>query len=237
MPLSMLVSLGAGYALSFSSNHLLQGACLALVTVVGLWAWHRQRRVLTADPPELSRPPEAEPAVSVPIETARAPLVHRTPMLPSQVLQACGEAIVVSDAVDRIVLVNEAFLHMTGLSPSEVIGHSAELLGLTPLRDSHLPGVIAALKTGVRWSGESSQSCINGGTIDTWMNVTSLRNETQRLTQHIRTFSDISPLKQQQRVLSEQARHDSLTIHDDPSSPPSMKAPNGCKMEGDARGQ
>jgi diguanylate cyclase (GGDEF)-like protein/PAS domain S-box-containing protein len=129
----------------------------------------------------------------------------------SRVIDETGDAVVVSDAVDRVVMVNPAFLNLTGMSPTEVVGKSAELLGLPPLRESHLPGIIPALSSGQRWSGESRQVCQNGRTLDTWLSVSTLRNELQRVTQHIRVFSDISILKAQQRELAEQARHDSLT--------------------------
>jgi diguanylate cyclase (GGDEF)-like protein/PAS domain S-box-containing protein len=134
-----------------------------------------------------------------------------TMRLASRIVEETGDAVVVSDALDRIEMVNPAFLNMTGMSPSEVIGKSAELLGLCPLRDSHLPGMAEALLSGQRWSGESRQVCADGRTLDTWLNVNTLRNARQRVTQHIRVFSDISALKDQQRELVEQARHDSLT--------------------------
>lgn len=131
--------------------------------------------------------------------------------LASRVIDETGDAVVVSDAIDRVVMVNPAFLNMTGMSPTEIVGKSAELLGLPPLRESHLPGVIQALNEGQRWSGESRQICDDGRALDTWLSVSTLRNEMQKVTQHIRVFSDISILKAQQRELAEQARHDSLT--------------------------
>lgn len=133
------------------------------------------------------------------------------PSLASRLIAETGDAMVVTDALDRIEMVNPAFLAMTGLRPAEVIGQSAELLGLAPLRDSHLPGVAGAIAEGARWSGESRQVCADGRTLDTWLSVSTLRNETRRVTQHVRTFSDISLLKARQRELAEQARHDSLT--------------------------
>jgi diguanylate cyclase (GGDEF)-like protein/PAS domain S-box-containing protein len=109
------------------------------------------------------------------------------------------------------MIVNDAFLAMTGLSPSEVIGHSAELLGMPPLRDANLDGVRAALAAGLRWSGESTQILADGHQIDTCLTVSALRNPAGHVTQHIRTFNDITAIKQQQRALAQQARHDSLT--------------------------
>jgi diguanylate cyclase (GGDEF)-like protein/PAS domain S-box-containing protein len=203
LALAMLTSLGAGYALSSSSNALSRAACLLLMGAVGVQCWRiqgkRWAKIRQA----------AQAPVAPPIEAAPAPSKLQT--LSSQVLQACGDAIVVTDGLDRVVMVNPAFLAMTGMSPSEVMGHSAELLGMSPLRESHLEGVRGALQSGLRWSGESSQVCVNGSTIDTCLTVSSLRNDEGQITQHIRVFNDITALKQQQRVLAEQARHDSLT--------------------------
>jgi diguanylate cyclase (GGDEF)-like protein/PAS domain S-box-containing protein len=131
--------------------------------------------------------------------------------LASRVVDETADAVVVSDAVDRVVMVNPSFLRITGLGMDQVVGQSAELLGLSPLRESHLPGVSDALKTGERWSGESRQLCRDGKQLDTWLSVSALRNPRGMVTQHIRVFSDISVLKAQQRELAEQARHDSLT--------------------------
>lgn len=131
--------------------------------------------------------------------------------LAARVLEETGDAVVVSDAVDRIVTVNPAFLNLTGLKESEVLGRSAELVGLPPLRESHLPHITTTLASGQRWHGESRQVCHDGRSLDIWLSVSTLRNEANRITQHIRLFSDISVLKAQQRELVEQARHDSLT--------------------------
>ena len=196
----MLASLGVGYVLSSSSNLVTQAGSLLLLGLLGLQCWRMQREQW---PKQGALSSNTLPATAEPPSKANT--------LSSQVLQACGGAVVVSDGLDRIVMVNPAFLAMTGLSPSEVVGHSAELLGMAPLRDSHLNGVRASLEAGLRWSGESTQTCADGQQIDTCLAVTALRNEAGQITQHIRTFNDITALKQQQRVLAEQARHDSLT--------------------------
>lgn len=131
--------------------------------------------------------------------------------LASRVMAETADAVVVSDALDRIVMVNPAFLKMMGVGQSSVIGQSAELLGLTPLRESHLPGIESALQGGQRWAGECPLVGADGRPLETWLAVTTLRGEDQRLAQHIRVLTDISVLKAQQRELAEQARRDSLT--------------------------
>lgn len=131
--------------------------------------------------------------------------------LASRVMAETADAVVVSDALDRIVMVNPAFLKMMGLRQDAVIGQSAELLGMAPLRESHLSGIEDALRSGHRWTGECTLVGLEGRALETWLAVTTLRSEDQRLSQHIRVLTDISVLKAQQRELAEQARRDSLT--------------------------
>lgn len=131
--------------------------------------------------------------------------------LASRVLEETGDSVVVTDALDRILMVNPAFTRLSGLTPSDVVGKNAELVGLTALRDSHIQGVEQALREQHRWTGESQQICQDGRQIETWMSVSVMRNDAGRVVQHVRVFSDISALKAQQRELIAQARHDSLT--------------------------
>lgn len=131
--------------------------------------------------------------------------------LASRVLEETGDSVVVTDAVDRILMVNPAFTRLSGLTPSDVVGKNAELVGLTALRDGQIQGVEQALREQHRWTGESQQICQDGRQIETWMSVSVMRNDAGRVLQHVRVFSDISALKAQQRELIAQARHDSLT--------------------------
>lgn len=131
--------------------------------------------------------------------------------LASRVMDETGDAVLVTDAMDRVVMANPAFLRMSGLRRHEVIGHDAELLGLAPLRETHLLGIQETLSGGPRWAGESPLVGPDGRLLETWLSVSVLRNDAQDITQHIRVFNDISRLKAQQRELTEQARRDSLT--------------------------
>jgi diguanylate cyclase (GGDEF)-like protein/PAS domain S-box-containing protein len=118
---------------------------------------------------------------------------------------------VISDALDRIVLVNPAYIKLSGIQAQEVLGKSAELQGLAPLRAAHLHGIDAALREGGRWSGESSLRDAEQKEHELWLVVSTLRDDANRITHHIRMFQNIEPLKAQLRLMAEQARMDSLT--------------------------
>jgi diguanylate cyclase (GGDEF)-like protein/PAS domain S-box-containing protein len=118
---------------------------------------------------------------------------------------------VITDAMDRIVLINPAYARLCGAEPKALLGQSAELLGMAPLRPSHLHGIETALRDGGRWSGESSLRDASNTKHELWLVVSTLRDADQRITHHIRMFQNIEPLKAQLRAMAEQARMDSLT--------------------------
>lgn len=122
-----------------------------------------------------------------------------------------GAAMVITDALDRIVLVNPAFVELSGHASTGVLGQSAELMGMAPLRSTHLPELEQTLREGRRWGGESVLTTAEGHQQDLWLNVSTIRNAQQRITHHCRVFQDVNPLKEQLRAMADQARHDSLT--------------------------
>ena len=122
-----------------------------------------------------------------------------------------GAAMVITDALDRIVLVNPAFVDLSGHASEAVLGQPAELMGMAPLRSTHLPELEQTLREGRRWGGESTLTTATGTLQDLWLNVSTIRNAQQRVTHHCRVFQDVNPLKEQLRAMADQARHDSLT--------------------------
>ena len=127
------------------------------------------------------------------------------------VFQHSQAPMVITDGLDRIVMANQAFARLCGMSTDALLGQSAELHGLAPLRPSHLPGIDQHLKDGTRWAGESGITSQDGAVHDMWLAVSTLKDTSGRITHHSRVFQDIAPLKKQLRQMAEQARHDSLT--------------------------
>jgi diguanylate cyclase (GGDEF)-like protein/PAS domain S-box-containing protein len=146
----------------------------------------------------------SESALRCPAPPADADLVARA-------FSHSAAPMVITDALDRIVLINPAYVRLCGIEPSSLMGQSAELQGMAPLRASHLQGIDTALRDGGRWSGESSLRDASNQEHELWLVVSTLRDAEQRITHHIRMFQNIEPLKAQLRAMAEQARMDSLT--------------------------
>lgn len=131
--------------------------------------------------------------------------------LVAKAFQHSASPMVITDALDRILVVNQAFTQLIGMDSAALLGQSAELCGMPPLRASHLQGIDQALRDGSRWSGEATLSSPDGQAHELWLVVSTLRDADQRITHHTRAFQNVEPLKAQLRQMSEQARHDSLT--------------------------
>ena len=199
---------GTGYALSSSLSTSAAWAWPALCAASSLGAWRLgRRRRRAADAPSAA-------AALAPSAGGR-PFQSRMSLQGIHLLEAAfdqsGAAMVITDALDRVVMVNPAFVALSGHTAHQLLGQSAELMGMAPLRASHLPGVDTAMREGTRWNGETTLMDQTGQARDLWLAVNVIRDAERRITHHCRVFQDINPLKAQLRALAEQARHDSLT--------------------------
>jgi diguanylate cyclase (GGDEF)-like protein/PAS domain S-box-containing protein len=119
--------------------------------------------------------------------------------LSRQILSRLHEAIVVTDAHDRVVSANPAFLAMTGRRWPEVAGRSAADVGLPVL----------PADAGTAAGRELPVIGVEGDPIDCWVSVASLRAARGDL--HVRVLADIRDLKASERALHRLAMHDPLT--------------------------
>lgn len=154
---------------------------------------------------------QALEATGTPAEPARAAQALQGMRLLEAAFGQSGAAILITDALDRIVMVNPAFVELSGHAAAEMLGQPAELMGMAPLRGTHLPELEQTLRDGRRWSGESALTTAAGQQQALWLNVSVIRGANQRITHHCRVFQDVNPLKEQLRAMADQARHDALT--------------------------
>jgi len=128
--------------------------------------------------------------------------------LASKVIAETADAVVVTDAEDRVIDVNRAFSAMTGRTLAQVEHRPATEAGLPPVPE--FPR-LTGLSDGQRSVGEAFLALADGQHLDIWLSTSRIVDEAGHTTHYARVFSDISVLKGHEKALQEMARRDSLT--------------------------
>ncbi len=132
-------------------------------------------------------------------------------LLAARVFEHAGEAIMVTDADNRIVKVNPAFTAITGYA-------AAEVLGQTPARfksGRHDAAFYQAMwrtlsETGA-WEGEIWDRRRDGVIYPKWLTISAIRDQQGEPRHYVALFTDISERKQHEEHIRHLAEHDSLT--------------------------
>lgn len=131
--------------------------------------------------------------------------------LAAAVFESTADAVVLSDAQDRILAVNTAFTKLTGFAPGEVVGLTMDESPFRPIDPEQ------SQKRKARWqrdgylTDEVTRIRRDGSLLYLWLTATCVRDSRGSVLNHVRVFSDISPLKQSQRKIEALARSDPLT--------------------------
>jgi diguanylate cyclase (GGDEF)-like protein/PAS domain S-box-containing protein len=129
----------------------------------------------------------------------------------ANVFEYSGEAIVVTDAENRIVSVNRSFVRLTGYSLEEVRGQNPRILsaGRTPADDYRAMWQAIAEKGS--WEGEIWDRRKDGSSYPKLLTISTLKDSAGRITHHIGSFTDISERKLAEERIYHLAHHDTLT--------------------------
>ena len=129
----------------------------------------------------------------------------------AQVFSSSNEAILIADALNRILAVNEAFTRLTGYLAEEVTGQNPRMLsaGNTP------PEVYQAMWHSLRhkgsWQGEMLDRRKSGETFPKWLSISVVRDADGTVVNYIGSFVDISERKASEERVRHLAHHDALT--------------------------
>lgn len=125
--------------------------------------------------------------------------------------EAIADGVIVSDADDRVVLVNRAFTTLTGFSTADVLGVRVGETGLGlggTLLQAELTSRLGH-ETHVR--AEVKRHCCDGRLLPTWLTISALCDDAGRITHYVRVLTDLVPLKAAQEQLERAAYRDALT--------------------------
>ena len=131
--------------------------------------------------------------------------------LMSRVFSSSGEAILITDADNRILAVNREFTKLTGYSKEEAIGQDPRMLsaGNTPAETYR--EMWAALLTNDYWQGELWDRRKNGEPYPKRLSISVVRDSAGKVVNYIGTFEDITDRKAAEDKIRFLAHHDVLT--------------------------
>lgn len=131
--------------------------------------------------------------------------------LTSKVLENTQEGIMLTDAHQRIVAVNPAFLKTTGYDSGDVIGYTPAILKSGHHDDEFYRAMNASFKENDGWQGEIWNRRKNGEIYQEWANIKVIRKNDGEVDCYIGIYSDISNQEAMKRRLKELEHYDELT--------------------------
>ena len=121
------------------------------------------------------------------------------------------EAIIVTDAEERILSVNRAFTEVTGYSPEEALGNTPRMLRSGHHDKSFYDAMWCDIKTLGFWQGEIHDRRKDGTLYPSALSISAVRNTLERTTHYVAVFSDITERKASEARIAYLAQHDPLT--------------------------
>lgn len=168
--------------------------------------WHSVRIMPIVGPHE-----RVEYFVSIQEDVTDRKQGEETLRLSAKVFADSGEAIMITDAGNRIVSVNRAFTEITGFSAEEVLGENPRLLASGRHDAAFFADMWRILGETGRWQGEIWDRRKNGEIYPKWLGISAVRDAEGKLTHYLAVFSDITKRKAAEERISFLAYHDPLT--------------------------
>ena len=121
------------------------------------------------------------------------------------------EGILITDADNIIIRINQAFTTITGYSAKEVIGQSPRLLRSELQDDEFYRKMWRKLLHSGSWQGEIWNRNKNGENNPQWLTITAVKDEHEQTTHYVATLVDITEYKIAEEKIKHLAFYDPLT--------------------------
>ncbi len=119
----------------------------------------------------------------------------------SQSIEQSPSSIVITDLNGDIEYVNPKFTEITGYTAAEVIGNNPRILKSGETPDEYYKDIWDTISMGEIWRGEFHNRKKNGELYWEWATMTSIKNESGKITNYIAIKEDISLRKQMEADL------------------------------------
>lgn len=131
--------------------------------------------------------------------------------LAARVFDRAGEGIVVTDAKQQILTVNDAFTKVTGYDAGEVIGKTPKVLASGRHDSDFYEDMWNRLNSQGWWQGEVWNKRKSGEVYPEWLTINTVHDSDDKVINYVGIFSDITVVKESQRRVEFLATHDELT--------------------------
>ena len=131
--------------------------------------------------------------------------------LAASVFTHAREGITITDARGSIIEVNDTFSRVTGYTREEAIGQNPRLLQSGRHGADFYSQMWEELNGKGHWSGEVWNRRKNGELYAELLTISAVRNAAGKTQNYVALFTDITPMKDQQRQLERIAHFDALT--------------------------
>lgn len=121
------------------------------------------------------------------------------------------EGIMITDANNNIIRVNQAFQSITGFTANEVVGKNPRILSSGCHSKGFYVDMWQQLLTIGTWTGEILDRRKNGEIYPHWMTITAVRDDAGKTTEYVSIFSDITARKNAEDEIRKLAFSDPLT--------------------------
>ena len=125
--------------------------------------------------------------------------------------ESTRDGVMIVDADLHIRAVNRAFTEITGYAREEVMGRKPMLLKSGRHDESFYRGMWRSLREQGHWQGEIWNRRRDGEIYPEWLTISAVRDESDRLTNYVGVFTDITRIKQGEAELERLAHYDPLT--------------------------
>jgi len=131
--------------------------------------------------------------------------------LAARVFETAAEGIMITDAEQRVVSLNDAFAQITGYSEAGLVGQSMAPLQSGLHGDEFFREIDAQVSERGQWQGEMWIRRKDGAAFPAWISISAVRNAAGAIGNLVFILNDISSLKASQQRLEQLANFDSLT--------------------------
>lgn len=138
-------------------------------------------------------------------------LAEQEQRLAAMVFQSSNEAMMITDADNRIIAVNASFTRQTGYTADEVLGKNPKLLSSKRQDKAFYEQMWHTLTTTGKWQGELWNKRKNGEIFAEWLSINTIFNARSTVHRRVALFSDITQKKESEEQIWKHANFDTLT--------------------------